>query len=414
MKKYMKLKIVSIFLLAILLLSITPNVFGGDKEKKPKKTKKKDTSMEIVLSYDTPDIDFGTIDYSGIEYFVDGVPYVTDASGIIQHSFNDEEEHIFTLLWHGILSEFIFSESISEGVVLENKVIEINSLWAEVLTHVPDINVEVWYYDGTTWSLIETTTTDSIGVATISGLVMGEFIVCEVGSFDALNNFTLDQLTQLYTAEVLIDAVKTIIDVDHLNTIFGTDYSIDLTDIDWVIEFYTVAAGWRDIANLGVLYLYYDLSDIANGNIVIYNLNDEESYPYKIIIGNAWNIEVDIIPNTITEVDLPAKSLEAEFLWSGDNAPVVGMEIELFWNNGTDFVSMGIYVTDVDGKVIITEMIPIGTYKLNDYAAFDITAMDIIHIEQHIIESTKETVSVLGKGKFYCRYIWENISVFFF
>ncbi|KKL45480.1 hypothetical protein LCGC14_2355230, partial [marine sediment metagenome] len=101
MKKSTISKINAIFILGIILIAVVPNEILG-KNEKPKKPKKKDTSMEVVLNYAGLDIDFGTIDYSGISYFIDSVEYFTDASGIIQHVFNNEDDHIFTLLWHGV------------------------------------------------------------------------------------------------------------------------------------------------------------------------------------------------------------------------------------------------------------------------------------------------------------------------
>ena len=69
MKSRTKCKINCIFILGIILVAVVPNSILA-KNLKPKKPKKKDTSMEVVLSYSGADLDFGAIDYSNIEYFI--------------------------------------------------------------------------------------------------------------------------------------------------------------------------------------------------------------------------------------------------------------------------------------------------------------------------------------------------------
>ncbi len=66
---------------------------------------------------------------------------------------------------------------------------------------------------------------------------MGEFIVCEQGTFVAENSFMLTQEEVLYTTEIYFDAVKTIIDVDYENSIWGADYTFDLNTITWDIHY---------------------------------------------------------------------------------------------------------------------------------------------------------------------------------
>lgn len=402
MRSKVKRKIISIIILAIFLVSTTPSVFGGKGKGKGKGKPHKDNEMEIVLSYAGADIDFGVTDYSGISYFVDSVEYFTDVSGIITATFNNVEEHNFTLLWHGVINTFMFSESITDAVVLATKSIEVNTLWAEVLTPVEGISIQVWYYDGTTWSLIETAITDSSGVATISSLVMGLYVVSEVGDFNSINNFTVDQLTTLYTAEVLSNAVKTIIDVDYLDSVFGTDYSVDLSMITWAIEYLSTPASYPT---------HYDgiIVDEANGIVTVYNL--DFTYAWRFVVSGYAGASSWLLVEGLNEINLDAKSLEAEFLWSSDNTPVIDYSVELFWYNGVDFESIGMYVTDVNGKVIITEMLPMGTYKLNDYTSFDIIASTITQIEQCIVSSTIKVISAF-RG-FYPNIFWEDIFGFF-
>ncbi|KKL79370.1 hypothetical protein LCGC14_2015520 [marine sediment metagenome] len=352
---------------------------------KPKKPKKKDTSMEVVLSYAGLDLDFGTIDYSGISYFIDGVEYFTDASGIIQHVFNNEDDHTFTLLWHGVLTTFAFNTTINEAVILETKEVEVNSLWNEIFTSALDIDFEVWYYDGTTWSLIENATTSILtGEATILGLVMGSFVVCQVGGFNALNNFTIDQLTTVYTTDFYVDADKTIIDIEYI----GGNIPVDLSLFSWEIGW--EGSQWYVIANTS-----YDgiIINEALGTITIYNIQD---IAWKLRVFDYAGVpmtEYSITNGGLLEIELSTKSLSASLVWSSDGiSPVVGMDLELFLWNGTDFESIGTYVSDVSGIITVPSLI-MGTYKLNDFVAFDIVASDLVKIEAYSVESQLEAIS---------------------
>ncbi len=403
MKKSTISKINAIFILGIILIAVVPNEILS-KNLKPKKPKKKDTSMEVVLSYAGEDLDFGTndnknfiaskFDYSGISYFIDGVEYFTDASGIIQHSFNDELNHTFTLLWHGVLTTFNFNTSINEAVVLETKDIEVNSLWNEVFTPISNMDFQIWYYNGISWSLIESAQTDVNGVAVISALVMGIYVACEVGDFNALNNFTVDQITTLFSTEIYQDAVKTIITVDYLNTIFGTDYPVDLASLIWEVSFSGQTANYP---------AHHDGVIVSGNTITYYNLLDSFAWNF-IITGYAGYTQELVNINGLTAVKLDAKSLEAEFLWSEDSAPVIGMDIDLFWFNGTEFVLVGTYVTDGSGILTITEQLIIGTYKLNSNPSFDIVASDVVKTVSYSVESQKEIISI---SIFWLFYIYQ-------
>ncbi len=378
-------KINAIFILGIILIAVVPNEILGKNEKPKKPKKNKGTSMEVVLNYAGLDIDFGTIDYSGISYFIDSVEYFTDASGIIQHVFNNEDDHIFTLLWHGVLTTFAFNTTINEAVILETKEVEVNSLWNEIFTFASNVDFEVWYYDGTTFISIENATTNSFGVATISGLVMGSFVVCQVGGFNALDNFTIDQLTTVYTTNVYVDADKTIIDFDYLAGNIPVDLSLFSWEIGWM------SATWYVISDLS-----YDgmIVNEALGTITIYNIQD---IAWKVRVYDYAGVpmtEYSITNGGLLEIELSTKSLSASLVWSSDGiSPVIGMDLELFWFNGTDFESIGIYVSDGSG-IITTANLIMGTYKLNNFAAFDIVAGDVIKSVSYSVESQLEIISI--------------------
>lgn len=108
-----------------------------------------DKSATFNLYYDGADIDFGIIDYSGIEnniylkcyqvYYLDGQLFVTDSSGLIEYEINDFEWHNLTILWHdGIYYTYLFNTSISEDIVLATKSID-------AMTYSDEVNLPADY-----------------------------------------------------------------------------------------------------------------------------------------------------------------------------------------------------------------------------------------------------------------------------
>ena len=395
MGKIRKYKVFSIFLLVIILTSTVPNYVlgGGDNEKGKGKGKGKgkpseDKSAEFVLMFSGLDLDFGTIDFSGIEYFIDGVSYFTDASGIINMEFNDKLTHNFTLIWHGVLYERIFNSSISEIVSLATKSIDAQLVWDEIFINIGGVFLEdtfdLLYFNGTSWILIQTVVRSGTGIIVLNSLAMGSYMIVKTGELLGVV-FTIDLLTITYTTDIPVTPSKTVITFEYINSIFGVDYPVDFTSIDWTLQFLSTVSGWNPTTS--VYYVYFDTSDGANGRMVIYEILLYTDYDYRLVIGNSWNTNYNLNETGLTEINLVAKSLDAEFLWSSDSTPVVGTDFELFWFNGTDFVSIGTYTTDVNGKVIITEMLPIGTYMFENYAAFSIVADDSMKIETYSVES---------------------------
>ncbi|KKK83400.1 hypothetical protein LCGC14_2793770, partial [marine sediment metagenome] len=224
MKNSIKKKLFCVVFLSMFLISSVPNVLAGGKGKgKAKGKPSSDISSEFVLLYSGADADFGnTIDYQNIEYWMDGVLLTTDSSGIISTTFNDQSLHNFTLIWHGVLIEHIFSSSISESISLATKSIDLSTVYDDIFISVDGIAGEIWYYDVTeTYILIGTFTSDLNGDVLIENLAMGIYVINEVGLFDALNNFTLDQPTSLYTTQLIIQPIKTVFDLDYVTSIFG-------------------------------------------------------------------------------------------------------------------------------------------------------------------------------------------------
>lgn len=220
---------------------------------------------------------------------------------------------------------------------------------------------------------------------------MGLYALSESGDMYTSLTFTIDQLTANYTYNIFIVPDKTIIDVDYLDTIFG-EMSVDLTGVDWVILARKVDSGsdWQDISLNENWWLYYDVSDIANGVITIYeilvNIDGTSFYEYKIVIGNAWNMEQLLVLDTTTEINLVAKSLEASVVWSSDGTPYIDMMVPLYYHDGTDYIFFADYLTDFEGKIYITDLLPIGLYMLG-VTEFTITADDVVKIVTCTIES---------------------------
>lgn len=362
-----------------------------------------DNSAEFIFEYDTPDLDFGTIDYSGIEYFIDGVPYFTDASGIVHFVINDEELHTFSCLFGGVLYEYTFDASTQQYVTLATKDISSIILYDTVFTLADDVLVDLYFHTGTEWILIETISTDLTGLASFTGLIMGSYLIVESGLFVEANIFALEQDTIIYTTGVLIPPKETVIDIEYLNTIFGADYPVDLSTITFSLWIQGTAFD-ELLHSDGVAY------NNAEGQIIIYNL-------YEVAVPDLWHIEItyagaiqsfDIAYHTLTAIDLVAKSGEFEFLWSSDSAPVQNRNFELFWFDGVDWISAGMYMTDVDGKIIIDSLLIIGQYKFDDYAIFTVVSSDVVVIEQFSVESISKIISIFReKGSFTYQYIWE-------
>ncbi len=97
--------------------------------------------------------------------------------------------------------------------------------------------------------------------------------------------------------------------------------------------------------------------DSSNGIITVYNIQDSP-WEFRVYdyVGTATTDFV-ITNDGLTEVDLIAKSAEIEYLWSQDNEPVVGFDVELFYNNLGTWESIENYTTDVNGKVLVDSII---------------------------------------------------------
>ncbi|KKL47135.1 hypothetical protein LCGC14_2338560, partial [marine sediment metagenome] len=371
--------------LSMFLISSVPNVLAGGKGKgkgkgKPEKPSD-DIFAEFVLQYNVPDADFNTIDFSGISYLVDNVEFFTDASGIINLVFNDILSHNFTILFGGVSQTIIITETItSQDVMLSTKTIDLSTVFDEIFIIAGGIDVEIWYnYAGTSWDLIQVSTTNVDGDASILGLVKGTFVISEVGLFNSLNNFTLDQPTTLYTTQLIIQPIKTVFDLDYVTSIFGADYPVNISGLVWDITSDGTSAfsssTWSD-------------GFIINGGIVsVYNLFPSMVIPWIFTVFNYGGISYvsDVVIGGFNEVELPSKVLEATWLYSYDNAPAVGFDVILSLFNGTDFEEIGSYTTDLNGKITVSNL-PIGQYKLNG-DEFDIIATDLIHTESYILES---------------------------
>lgn len=407
--KITKKKVLVILLLFTFICASVPTILLLKKIFFPK-----DNSTEFILLYDGADPDFSTIDYSGIEYFVDGTAYYTDSSGIISIVMNDNEEHIFQIIWHGVLYEKIFNTSISEEVLLATKSIDALVLWNEIF--VPALNnlysdFDLYYWNGISWIIIQTAFTDVTGMIAFSSLVHGLYALSEAGDNETLLTFELDQLTIIYTENILAEPDTIIIDIDYLNTFLGTDYPIDLTTIAYALEIYsTTQKDWITVPES--LYVALVI-DEASGMIVFYEYTEESSNKIRIVIGNAWNVNYEFsATDTLIEIDLVAKSLDASYTWSSDGSVADGETVTLYYWNGIGWINVGSYITNVEGKVIITEMLPIGQYMFDSNPVFEITADDILKTVAYTVESILGERTVLHldfivgvKSKFFLFYV---------
>ena len=369
-----------------------------------------DKSATFTLYYDSPDIDFGTIDYSGIEnniylkcyqvYYLDGQLFVTDSSGLIEYEINDFKWHNLTIIWHdGVLYEYLFNSSITQDIVLATKSIDAMSYWDEIFLPADWdsrelIEIDLLWFDGTGWVVIETLTASLNGSVQLNNLIMGLYALSESGDNYVSLTFTIDQATAIYINDIYIVPDKTIVDVDYLDTIFG-DMPVDLSAIDWVILGRKVGSGdvWQDISLNENWWLYFDVSDIANGVITIYEILDKivnietTYYEYKIVIGNAWiGTEVPLVLDTTTPINLVAKSLDATIVWSSDGTPYIDMMVPLYCFDGSDYVFVANYLTNSEGKIYIDSLMPTGMWMLG-VTEFNITADDVVKTVTCIVES---------------------------
>jgi len=399
-------KISALLILIGIILASIPTIYWLKMVLSPK-----DPSAEFVLLYDNADVDFGTtIDYSMIEYFIDNQSYFTDASGIISFEFNDRVDHIFQITWQGVLYERIFNTSISEEVLLATKSIDSLVLWSEI--DLPAIDsgyleaFDLLFFNSSEWIIIETVFTDATGMISISALIHGLYALSETGDMETLFTFEIDQSQIVYTENIFTEPDKTILSISYLNTFMGMDYPLDLTTVDYTLQLWSSSSSvWIDIP----ISLYTALViDEINGLISFYELFNA-SNPYRIVINNSWDVNYEFRADDVVEIDLVAKSLEASFTWSDDSI-AENETVSLYFNDGIGWILVGDYVTNALGKVVITEILPIGEYRIDSNTPFFITVDDVVKIVAYTIESIfRESYvfyldSIVGSG----------IQVFFF
>ena len=350
------------------------------------------TSMSFTLEYDNSDPNFGIIDYSGIEYYLDGQLFTTDSSGLIEVFISGINEYNLTIYFGGETITRIFNKtSISETIKLTTKSINGTVMWDEIF--VPNdrmIEVILQYYNGINWIDIESGITDINGLVNFSGLVIGNYRIEN-------NEFTVEQSTITYTTDILVDAVKTIIDVDYnkLLTIFGNNYPVDLSTIAWEI---------RCIQNNVLFNITKKDDEKADGLIVnnetgvitIYNILHQTgiSWQLRILNYNGVITNYAFTDNEFNQIELVAKSLELRVISNFEEEPAVGFDFELFYlYKGTEFISIGIFTTDINGLISISETLPIGTYYFEGQSEFSITAEDTMVVVNYTIEPIREKES---------------------
>jgi len=147
---------------------------------------------------------------------------------------NNYDEHTLTILFGGVLYEYVFNSSISEVVTLATKSISALVMWDEIFIPAENTLVGLLYFDGTSWILIEQATTDLSGQVLFNNLVMGEYMLCEAGDTIGVS-FIIDQPTITYTTDMNIVPDKTIIDIDYLQSILGDNHPVDLSTISYEI-----------------------------------------------------------------------------------------------------------------------------------------------------------------------------------
>lgn len=342
-----------------------------DKPEKPPKKPPKGITMSMTLDYLNPDAEFTSISYANIEYWLDGVLLTTENESI-NTFFNDFESHNLTIYFSGETYEYIFNADISETISLACKSLEVTVEWDEIFAGIPGMSYDL-LFNG---EVIETVVSDANGLVSIGGLIIGAYILAETGLLTGLA-FSIAQDTVMYESDILITPNKTIIDVDYISSITG-DTIVDLDTIEWDIRYYI--DGVISTNSIWINPSFMTGITNASGVITIYNLLILEGFTYKLeILNYAGETETyfDITIDEFTQVELSGKDLEAEFLWSFDNAPVVGEDYELFFNTTSGWISAGIYTTDALGTITILDSLPIGIYKL-DGVEFEVVANDVI------------------------------------
>lgn len=125
----------------------------------------KDKEMSINLAYLTPDANFGEIDYSGIEYFLDGVSYLTTSDTISMY-FNDYDAHNFTMYFGGEEFYYNWTGSFNQLIELSTKSLTSTIIWDEIGVIAINTAVDL-YFNGV---FIETGITDASGLITFNNL----------------------------------------------------------------------------------------------------------------------------------------------------------------------------------------------------------------------------------------------------
>lgn len=303
-------------------------------------------------------------------------------SDTISIFLNDKLEHNLTIYFSGETYEYIFNTSIDEIIALACKSLEATVMWEDINVTIDGMSVILYYFDGTSWIAIEEVVSNINGLVSFSGLVMGNYRLDST-------EFTLNQSTITHTTDVFIEAIKTVIDIDYISSITG-ETVVDLSTIDWVIGCQNPTWIILDLSSMNPVFYDGVIINNATGTVVFYNLVDSLEYPWEFIIydyAEAVSNRNPITTSAFNQINIDAKSLEAEFLWSSDSLPVIGESFELFMQDGTEWISLGTYITNEEGKVILTNVLPIGVYKFNDMAEWSIIANDNVKTVVSTVES---------------------------
>ncbi len=327
-----------------------------------------ENTTDISVSYLNPDTDFGTIDYSSIAYFLDGVEYFLPSNGMLSYIFNDAIMHNFTgfvnsarlekLMWNGEIHEILFNSSISRQIDLTTMSILSQVVWDELFINTNTTNIQLLWYNGISFVVVESGITDLSGMISFANLIAGTYIISELGDLDSETSFDITSSSGDYTSNVVLIPEKTIVNFVYEDSIFGANSPIDLSLWNVYLAF-NKGATWGAIIDPVGMNFAVGYTEVG-GTMTFYELIVNDLAGYRTVGywggANAFKL-LDVVAfegeSTFTRI---AKSGTFEFLWSSDSSPYANTLIELF----ADGVSVGMFMTDSSGVITLSEVLPIG------------------------------------------------------
>jgi len=346
----------------------------------------------------------------GIDVLVDGVYYgTTDAFGKLYFKANDQDNHTLSIEYNdGLVYEYLidYNSTIDlVNVVLETKGIDAVFRWDYGSNDLAiGEQVELWYNNTGTFELLGTQTTDSLGMVSFVGLIMGEYKFVGVDHEIPEVIIGLNQSTASISKDLLMIPTTVMFDFDYADSaIFGTDVPVEgLQASLWGWEY----DHWE--TGTGAVYDWHLVDTIytdADGRIYFYNIEPTAyydvgdkvwyyGYEYKL----TWNYDGNLNEQVFLvgqEADfnneLATKSVSATFKWDDVGTPVASFVT--VYLSFTSFPGMEpmVFETDVNGQLTIDGLL-MGSYSLEGVAFTEVQGTHLQVIPQILLEPT------IGRG----------------